>query len=109
MLTPEKVTSPKPFRVGDGTPGPGRPKGIPNKTTTQLKEAILGAASKHGYDGKGADGLEGYLYKVASEDVKAFSALLGRVLPLDMTNAGSAFVFPEKIILRAAGDGDGDD
>lgn len=66
--------------------GKGRPKGSVNKTTKALKDAILAAAAKHGADGLGHDGLEGYLFKVASEDVKAFSSLLGRVLP--MTVAG---------------------
>ena len=65
-----------------GNAGKGRPKGTPNKTTTALKEAILAAAEQHGYDGEGDNGLQGYLYKVASEDVKAFSGLLGKVLPL---------------------------
>lgn len=27
-------------RVGDGTPGPGRPKGIPNRATANAREAI---------------------------------------------------------------------
>ena len=31
-------------RPGDGTPGPGRPKGVPNKATALLKDAILKAA-----------------------------------------------------------------
>ena len=74
-----KKTGNKPFPTGKA--GPGRPKGALNKTTAALKEAILSAAEKHGKDGQGEDGLLGYLYKVASEDTKAFSALLGRVLP----------------------------
>lgn len=65
-----------------GNRGMGRKKGTPNKTTTALKEAILAAASAHGEDDAGTGGLEGYLRKVAREDVKAFSGLLGRVLPL---------------------------
>jgi len=27
-------------RVGEGKPGPGRPKGVPNKATTAVREAI---------------------------------------------------------------------
>jgi len=54
-------------------PGPGRPKGMPNKTTATLKEAILAAAEAVGNDGKGKNGLTGYLKHVASTDVKAFS------------------------------------
>ena len=31
-------------RVGDGTPGPGRPKGVPNKDTAAVREAIAAFA-----------------------------------------------------------------
>lgn len=72
-----------------GNAGKGRPKGASNKTTTALKEAILLAATEHGEDDTGKDGLKGYLRKVAREDVKAFSGLLGRVLPLDVNASGS--------------------
>lgn len=67
-------------RVGDGTPGPGRPKGVPNKTTTQLKEALLEAAAKAG----GAGGLVGYLTRQAEENPQSFLPLLGKVLPLQV-------------------------
>ena len=85
-----------------GNRGQGRKKGVPNKTTTALKEAILLAAAEHGYDGAGHDGLTGYLRKVATDDLKAFTSLLGRVLPLDVTNNGAKFEFPEQILLTAA-------
>ena len=62
-----------------------RAKGTPNATTKTLKEAILLAAEKVGHDGNGKDGLTGYLVRVASTDVKAFSALLGKVLPMQVT------------------------
>ena len=65
--------------------GKGRAKGSPNKTTKVLKEAILLAAEQVGRDGRGKDGLTGYLRKVATEDVKAFAGLLGKVLPLQVT------------------------
>jgi hypothetical protein len=44
----DKITGDKPKRVGDGTPGPGRPKGSPNKTTLVAKEVIATAAEKLG-------------------------------------------------------------
>ena len=65
----------------------GRKKGTPNKTTTQLKEAILLAAEQSGEDCNGKDGLVGYLRRVANDDVKTFSSLLGKVLPLQVTGA----------------------
>jgi hypothetical protein len=64
--------------------GPGRPKGVPNKTTTLLKEAILNAATDVGEDGEGKEGLVGYLRVLAKTEPKAFSSLLGKVLPLQI-------------------------
>ena len=64
-------------------PGPGRPKGIPNKTTTLLKEAILAAAESAG----GEDGLVGYLKAQAVDNPGPFMSLLGKVLPLQLTGA----------------------
>lgn len=72
-------------RFGKGNPG--KPVGAKSKTTKVLKDAILLAAEQVGFDGKGNDGLVGYLRRVASEDVKAFASLLGRVLPLQLTGA----------------------
>lgn len=72
--------------------GKGRPKGAVNKTTAALKEAILQAAQAVGHDGKGKEGLVGYLKRVAQEDVKAFSTLLGKVLPLQVTGEGGGAV-----------------
>lgn len=68
--------------------GKGRVKGVPNKTTKALKEAIIMAAEQVGEDGKGKEGLVGYLKRVATEDVKAFASLLGRVLPLQLAGDG---------------------
>lgn len=64
--------------------GKGRPKGALNKTTTALKDAILLAAADVGEDGDGRGGLRGYLRAVAKDDKKAYSGLLGRVLPLQI-------------------------
>lgn len=72
--------------------GKGRRKGTPNKTTRALKEAIVLAAEKVGQDGKGQDGLTGYLVRLATDEPKAFAALLGKVLPLQVTGEGGGAV-----------------
>jgi hypothetical protein len=63
-------------RVGDGTPGPGRPKGVPNKNTTAVKDMILAALNQAG-------GIE-YLVRQSIENPTAFLTLVGKVLPLDV-------------------------
>lgn len=62
---------------------PGRPKGVPNKATALLKDAILMAASNAG----GKAGLVGYLETQAKENPGPFMALLGKVLPMQLTGA----------------------
>jgi len=60
MQVKETLKNPRP---SDGTPGPGRPKGVPNKTTTLLRDAILKAAETAG--GGEPDGLVNYLVSFA--------------------------------------------
>lgn len=59
--------------------GPGRPKGIPNRQTVALKEAIENAFTKLG----GTD----YLVHVGRNDPRTFCALLSRLLPTKLANA----------------------
>lgn len=70
-------TDQKPMRVGDGTPGPGRPKGLANKSTVAAREAIARFV-----DGN-VDRLQDWLDAIA-EDPKhgpkvAFDAFMGVV------------------------------
>jgi hypothetical protein len=67
--------------IGKGTPGPGRGKGTPNKTTALLKDAVLQAATLAG----GPEGLVGYLKTQAAANPGPFLALLGKVLPMQIT------------------------
>ena len=64
-------------KIAEGKAGPGRPKGMPNKTTALLKDAILQAAEAAGGEG----GVVGYLTLQATENPGPFMALLGKVLP----------------------------
>ena len=60
--------------IGKGQPGPGRPKGIPNKNTKLIKDMIAEALEKAG-------GVK-YLVKQATENPAAFLTLIGKTIPL---------------------------
>lgn len=62
----------------------GRPKGVKNKTTRIIKDAIMLAAESVGADGYGKHGLVGYLERIAIKEPKAFCILLGKLLPLQI-------------------------
>jgi hypothetical protein len=75
------------FVKGRPSPNPaGRPKGIPTLATpkgTHLRDCILEAARRAGtdIDPRTDDGVTAYLHSLAATDKKAFTSLLGRVLP----------------------------
>ena len=58
----------------------GRKKGARNKTTALLKDAILKAATD-----AGAGDMSVYLKKQAKDNPGPFMALLGKVLPMQIT------------------------
>jgi hypothetical protein len=62
--------------------GAGRPPGSKNKTTLQLREAILSALDKVGGDE--------YLARLAVENSSAFASLLGKILPHTLTAASES-------------------
>ena len=77
--------------IGKGQPGPGRPAGVPNKTTALLKDAILLAAEEVGQDGNGKAGLIGYCKFLATSEPKAFASLMCVVsLSADASGRSSA-------------------
>lgn len=75
-----------------GKGNPGKPKGAVNKTTKALREMILMALSEAG----GVD----YLVKQAkAKNPAPFMALLGKVLPMQVTGDPNA---PVQIILNGS-------
>ena len=74
-----------------------RTNDTPGKATGHLQEAIIAAAEKTGRDGEGKEGLTGYCSHLAQEQPKAFAALLGRVLPMQVTGADGD---PLKVLLQ---------
>lgn len=96
MAALEKQTPKKVMPVS-----PGRPKGVPNKTTALLKDAILRAAEQAG----GTDGLVGYLETQAKANPGPFMALLGKVLPMQVTGEdGGAVQIAFKTVYERRGD-----
>ena len=57
-------------------PGPGRPKGVPNKVTTDIREMIKASL-------QGVGGIE-YLKRQADENPQAYMALIGKVVPKEI-------------------------
>ena len=69
--------------VGDGTPGPGRPKGVPNKSTIAAKTAFQMAFDKLGgwerlAEWAGSD----------NDNLKEFYKLYSKLIPQDVTSGG---------------------
>lgn len=87
-------------KVGLDRSKTGRAKGTPNKTTALLKDAILKAAEQAG----GKAGLIGYLKTQAAENPGPFLALLGKVLPMQVTGADGGAIVVE-IVKRVYADG----
>lgn len=82
MSATTKDASPAPVKKSMGNlpgPGPGRPKGVPNKITGNIRSMIMQALDKSG----GVD----YLVERAQDPktASAFLALIGKVLPLQVT------------------------
>jgi hypothetical protein len=91
-------------RFAKGTKaGPGRPKGLLNKFTGDLKEAYLQAAQAAG----GADGIAGYLYDQAMKDNPSpFMTGLAKLLPLMPEGSKDAPIIVERVYYTGKTDGD---
>lgn len=67
--------------IGTGKPGPGRPPGALNKTTAELRSAILLAGEQVGDEIEQDGGLQAYLAKLARTHPQTFATLLSKLLP----------------------------
>lgn len=77
----------------DGTPGPGRPKGSPNKTTVLVKTALQNVYAKKGGDAA--------LLKWAKDNETEFYKLWGRMLPTEVSGPdGEPLKAVHEIVLR---------
>jgi hypothetical protein len=74
----------------------GRQKNTPNKVTTSLKEAILEAAKR-----AGNGDIATYLQAQANSNPGPFMALLGKVLPMQVTGANDG---PLQVVIQRYAD-----
>ena len=74
----------KPFEKGCKA-GPGRPRGVPNKFTGDLKEAILA-----GVNGSNPLGVAGFVCDLSQNTPTSAAALLGRLIPVSMAGTPHA-------------------
>ena len=71
--------------------GPGRPKGVPNKVTQTIREAIE-IAAKEVTDSKGKKGLAAWLLERANGSVadrQIFAGMVAKALPLTINGTGA--------------------
>jgi hypothetical protein len=94
----KKVTGPHRFKKGDKRPpGAGRHRGVPNRISLALKDAVIAAAELAGekkwskttksFSRSGPGGLLGYCLHLAKHNEAVFAPLLNKVLPLHTTSA----------------------
>src|SRR5580704_6940382 len=76
---PNMVRPKRPDQIGGGKPGPGRPKGVRNKFTEDLKQVIL-----DGLHNTNDEGLFGFVRDTAIETPTAGLSILGRLIPVSL-------------------------
>lgn len=80
----EKKTKRKPTGAAAMGAGPGRPKGVPNKTTTMAKEAIAFAAEGLG----GGQGLLDWARSDPANEKVFWGTIYPKLLPLQVSGEG---------------------
>jgi hypothetical protein len=83
-----KKTAEKPKRAFPGGAGPGRPKGVPNKTTAAAKDAIAQAAEALG----GSARLVEWAQSDPLNERAFWSSIYPKLLPLQVTGEGGGAV-----------------
>jgi len=73
----------------------GRPKGVPNKATSQVKDMVIQALSE-----AHADGGIAYLKEQATKNPAAFLTLVGKVIPLQVAGSGNDGEHVHRILLE---------
>lgn len=73
-------------KITGGKPGPGRPKGSPNKVTKAAKDIIADAADRLG----GVERLVAWAKEDAQNERAYWSQIFPKLLPLQLSGEGGA-------------------
>ncbi|MGQ2185273.1 hypothetical protein ACT4MK_18240 [Bradyrhizobium barranii] len=96
----EPVTG-KAKRLKNLKPGGGRPKGAQSKIVRDLKEGLIESAIQHGRDGKGRDGLVGFLVHLAVNHPRTHGSLLAKLLPLQVSSDSPAAMAIGSVVINS--------
>jgi hypothetical protein len=96
------VTSGAIARVATAVIAPALPAAA--VTDALFRDTIIAAAVEVGFDGRGLDGLKGYLRKIASEDRKTYLGVLAKLIAPEIATAARETVTKiERVIVQARG------
>ena len=76
-------------KIGKGKPGPGRPKGLPNKTTQSAKDAIAFAADALG----GGQRLVDWVKEDEANEKAFWTVIYPKLLPVQLANSEGGDLF----------------
>ena len=62
----------------------GRPKGAKDRISTDLKKSFIEALRSFGSDGKGTDGIEGFIHHAIRNDLRGVLAVVAKIIPLQV-------------------------
>lgn len=79
--------------IGSGKPGPGRPKGVPNKVSGTVKDVIAQAADALG----GKDRLVEWAQSDPKNEAAFWTSIYPKLLPKELTGQDGAALFPTRV------------
>jgi len=62
----------------------GRPKGAQDRLPADLKKSFVDALRSFGSDGKGTDGIEGFIHHAIRNDLRGVLGVMAKIIPLQV-------------------------
>jgi hypothetical protein len=62
----------------------GRPKGVKDRISSDLKKSFIEALRSFGSDGQGTDGIEGFIHYAIRNDLSGVLRVVAKIIPLQV-------------------------